>query len=81
MRKQLSPRQRQVLIYAARGHTARGTARALGISPSMIATHMELAQMKLQAQSIAQAVAHALIEGQISAADILAPDEPAPCLR
>lgn len=53
----LSTRQRQVLTCAANGFTSKQTAQVLGISTATVRVHMEAARRRLNARSIAHAVA------------------------
>ena len=55
--KQLSPRERDVLDYLAKGYSYKETADQMGISYSTVHTHIEHIYQKLHVQSRAQAVA------------------------
>jgi DNA-binding CsgD family transcriptional regulator len=61
----LSTRQREVLEHAARGRTERETAQALGVSKWTVDTHTRRAFARLNARSMAQAVAIAILLGLI----------------
>ena len=56
----LGQRERQCLAWAARGKTVAESALLLGISPRTVAFHLDNAKRKLDATSIAQAVAEAI---------------------
>ncbi len=49
----LTPREVEVLVLVARGHTNRGIAEALGISPRTVETHRERVMGKLRIRSVA----------------------------
>jgi len=49
----LTPREIEVLILVARGHTNRGIAEELGISPRTVETHRERVMAKLRIRSVA----------------------------
>ena len=49
----LTPREIEVLIQVARGHTNRGIAEELGISPRTVETHRERVMAKLRIRSVA----------------------------
>jgi DNA-binding NarL/FixJ family response regulator len=55
--KQLSPRERDVLDYLAKGYSYKETAQLMRISYSTVHTHIEHIYQKLHVQSRAQAVA------------------------
>lgn len=55
--KQLSPRERDVLDYLAKGYSYKETAQLMNISYSTVHTHIEHIYQKLHVQSRAQAVA------------------------
>ena len=55
--KQLSPRERDVLDYLAKGYSYKETAQLMHISYSTVHTHIEHIYQKLHVQSRAQAVA------------------------
>jgi DNA-binding CsgD family transcriptional regulator len=61
----LSPRQREVLILAARGMTWRQIALALEIAPSTIRGHLSRARERLDAHNTTHAVAKAVAAGVI----------------
>lgn len=56
----LSPREREVLLWAAEGRTARETALLLGLSESAVNLYAARAMSKLRARTKAQAVAIAV---------------------
>ena len=56
----LRQRERQCLAWASRGKTVSESAMLLGISPRTVTFHLENAKRKLDATSIAQAVAEAI---------------------
>jgi len=66
----LSQRQRECLESVARGHTDWATSRTLRISESTVRTHIDNALRALGAHTRAQAVAFALISGQIAFGDL-----------
>jgi DNA-binding NarL/FixJ family response regulator len=49
----LTPRETEVLTLVARGHTNRGIAEELGISPRTVETHRERVMAKLRIRSVA----------------------------
>ena len=49
----LTPREVEVLLLVARGHTNRGIAEELGISPRTVETHRERVMAKLRIRSVA----------------------------
>lgn len=49
----LTPREIEVLVLVARGHTNRGIADELGISPRTVETHRERVMAKLRIRSVA----------------------------
>ena len=61
----LSPREREVLQLAARGHSTRKIAEILRLSPATIKTHFEHAYDKLGARDRVSAVAECLRRGLI----------------
>lgn len=63
----LSPRQLEVLALLAGGRTADTVARSLGISPSTVARHKQVAFRKLGVQSQAHAVSVAIRSGLLRA--------------
>jgi DNA-binding CsgD family transcriptional regulator len=69
MTSSLSPRQQSVLQAAARGYTARRTALMLDISPHTVKAHLRTAMARLDAHSVAHAVAIAVARGMVSLND------------
>jgi DNA-binding CsgD family transcriptional regulator len=63
LRPELTPREREVMIWAAEGKTAWETAALLGISERAVRLYSENAMAKLGAHSKAQAVAVAIRNG------------------
>jgi LuxR family transcriptional regulator, activator of conjugal transfer of Ti plasmids len=59
----LTQRERQCLVWAARGKTVADTAILIGIAPRTVVFHLEKARHKLNASSIAQGVAEAMRRG------------------
>lgn len=56
-RHELSPREVEILGFAAKGYTYLDTALELGIAPDTVRTHTQHIREKLGARSLAQAVA------------------------
>lgn len=69
-RPTLSPRQRQVLTCAANGFVAVETAAVLDVAPATVRVHMEAARRRLDAKTIAHAVALAIGAGLIDPMNI-----------
>jgi PAS domain S-box-containing protein len=65
----LSPRQREVLELVADGKTSTDIAERLVVSPETVRTHLRNARLKLGASTKAQAVAIAMVRGEIELAD------------
>lgn len=61
----LGPREREVLLWAARGKTAEDTADILNIATPTVRHYLGQARAKLNALTIAHAVARALVHGLI----------------
>jgi PAS domain S-box-containing protein len=61
----LSPRQRDVIELVAEGLTSNEIAERLGVSPETVRTHLRNARLKLGASTKAQAVAIAMLRGEI----------------
>jgi DNA-binding CsgD family transcriptional regulator len=61
----LTPREREVLVLASQGLSARASAERLVVSPATITTHLEHIYAKLQVSSKASATAKALRDGLI----------------
>jgi PAS domain S-box-containing protein len=68
-RSALSPRQREVLEMVAEGKTSTDIAERLVVSPETVRTHLRNARLKLGASTKAQAVALAMVRGEITLAD------------
>lgn len=62
---ELSPRQRDVIELVAEGLTSTEIAERLGVSPETVRTHLRNARLKLGASTKAQAVAIAMLRGEI----------------
>jgi len=62
---ELSPRQRDVIELVAEGLTSAEIAQRLDISPETVRTHLRNARLKLGASTKAQAVAIAMLRGEI----------------
>lgn len=71
-RPRLTDRQRDCLIWAARGKTAWETARILGISQETVIQHLKQAQRRYGVQKQSSLLIRALFDGTISFADIYA---------
>lgn len=56
----LAPRQKEVLLWAAKGRTAKEIARMLGLSPHTVRTYLQATQSKLGAGNLGHAVAIAI---------------------
>jgi PAS domain S-box-containing protein len=65
----LSPRQREVLELVADGKTSTDIADRLVVSPETVRTHLRNARLKLGASTKAQAVAIAMVRGEIKPVD------------
>jgi PAS domain S-box-containing protein len=65
----LSPRQRQVIELVAEGMTSTEIAERLVVSPETVRTHLRNARLKLGASTKAQAVAIAMLRGEIQLSD------------
>ena len=61
----LSPRQREVLEWAAAGKTAADIATILGVTPATVEKHLRLARLALGCETTTQAVMTATIRDQI----------------
>ena len=70
MRDELTRREKQVLLMAARGLTANESAERLGISERTVSTHFMRIFEKLDVSKRAQAVVRALELGIISLEEI-----------
>ena len=65
----LSPRQRDVIELVAEGLTSTQIAERLEVSPETVRTHLRNARLKLGASTKAQAVAIAMLRGEIQLSD------------
>jgi DNA-binding CsgD family transcriptional regulator len=61
---QLSPRQRQVLLWAARGKSSWETGRILGLTEATVKSYVHHACKKLDAQNRTHAVAICVMRGE-----------------
>lgn len=66
----LSDRQRECLLWAARGKTAQETAMILGISPETVIQHLKMARERYQVHCSRSLVLSALFDGLIGFADV-----------
>ncbi|MEU4967820.1 LuxR C-terminal-related transcriptional regulator [Streptomyces smyrnaeus] len=66
-------RQREALLWIARGHTLAAAGREMGVTDNGVNALLRLAYRKLGARSAAHAVALAMARGLITAADIAEP--------
>lgn len=66
----LTPKEREVLILLARGHSAIQAARIMGTKRRTIDTHMTNARQKFDAQNTLHLVVLALHEGLITLEEI-----------
>lgn len=64
-RAELTPRERECLLWAAEGHTTHDTARRLELSERTVVFHLHNAARKLGVRNRAQAVARAIAEAHI----------------
>lgn len=65
-REQLTQRQTQVVLLAARGLTAKETAQRLGISKNTVDEHLGKARRRVGAASKTQLIAWAVASGTVS---------------
>jgi DNA-binding CsgD family transcriptional regulator len=68
---ELTPREREILLWSCRGKTFADSAAILGISTASIKTYLDHARFKLNAVNITQAAAIAVAIGIFSPAEIL----------
>lgn len=61
----LTPRQRQLLLLAAEGHTDEAMTQICGVSAETVRSHLQKAREKLRARSRTEAVARALVMGML----------------
>jgi DNA-binding CsgD family transcriptional regulator len=71
-RVKLSDRQRECLIYAARGKSDSVIAQLLDIKPKTVNQHIEAAKRKYKVASRAQLIVEALYDSQIDFAEVVA---------
>jgi DNA-binding CsgD family transcriptional regulator len=69
---ELSPRQREILLWACRGKTYAEIALITGLSNASIKTYLDTARHKLNVVNLIQACAVAVAEGVFSRDDIMA---------
>lgn len=69
-RPRLTDRQRECVLWAARGKTAYETGLIMGISPETVIQHLKLARERCQAHSRHTLTVAALLEGIICFRDI-----------
>lgn len=67
----LSDRQRECLLWAARGKTAAETAIILGISPETVVQHLKVARERYEVHCKQSLILSALFDGVIGFADVL----------
>lgn len=65
IRQRLTPREREVLTWAAAGKSAWETSTILGISEATVITHLENIRRKLNVANPTQAVVAALRSGEL----------------
>ena len=66
----LSPRERECLLWAARGKTYAEIALILGIASASVKTHLDKSRYKLNCVSLSQATAAAVALGIFSNSDL-----------
>ena len=66
----LSPRERECLLWAARGKTYAETAAILDISFASVKTHLDHSRYKLNCATLAQATAAAVAHGILTRDDL-----------
>jgi len=71
MADRLTIRQREILTYMAAGWQRKNVASALGLSPSTIRNHVTALLARYGAVNSIQAVAKALMDGDIEPAEVL----------
>jgi len=62
----MTPRQRQLLMLAARGWTTAASARYLGLSEKTAKHHLQLARIRLGARNTAHAIVLSLACGELT---------------
>lgn len=70
---QLSPRQREILLWSCRGKTYADIALILGLSTASVKTYLDQTRWKLNAVNITQAAAVAVATGIFTPEEILTP--------
>lgn len=65
LRRKLTPREREILTWAAAGKSAWETSSILGISEATVITHLENTRRKLNVATTTQAVVVALQTGEL----------------
>lgn len=73
----MTARQREALVWIARGYTADQAARRMGISRDTVLSHLKRIYARLGARTGPHAVALAMVAGLIHPADINPPQEAA----
>jgi len=68
----LTPHQRRVLVLAALGHSEQETAALLHTSPHTVKTHRKNLLRRLSARNMANALAVALVAGELDLGDLAA---------
>ena len=66
----LSPRERECLLWAARGKTFAEIAAILGLAFGTVKAHLDVARYKLGSASLAQATAAAMARGIFTSDDL-----------
>lgn len=69
-RLELSPRERECLVWAARGKTYSEMGLILGLSFGSVKTHLDAGRYKLNSASLAQATATAMALGILTIDDL-----------
>ena len=59
-KKELTPREREILRWVAKGETSKGIARELDISPQTVDSHRARLKRKLDARNLADLIRIAL---------------------
>ena len=68
---ELSPRQREILLWACRGKTYAEIASILGLSTASIKTYLDTTRHKLNVVNLPQACAVAVAEGILTREEVL----------
>lgn len=66
----LSPRQRECLLWAARGKTYTDIGAILGIAYGTVKSHLDIARYKLNCATLAQTTALAVAQGIFTSVDL-----------